>query len=256
MDAGVTSRSLAAMVLWILGYPDRALERSREALTLAREVAHPFSLAYALVFACIICSHRGEMQAVLESADAVIALSREQGFSFWLAEGILFRGQVLTALGKQKPGIAQILEGIAGWRATGAQSYGSAFLGSLAEAYLKAGQTGEGMKSLTEALALAEKTGEHYQEAWLHQLKGELLRTRGSGVEAEQSFRTAIRTAQSQSAKSFELLATTSLARLLAKQGRRDEARVMLAEIYGWFTEGFDTRDLKDAKALLDELKG
>jgi predicted ATPase/class 3 adenylate cyclase len=256
MDAGVTSRSLAAMVLWELGYPDRALERGREALGLAREVAHPFSLAYALVFACIIHLQRGEMQAVLESAEAVIALSREQGFSFWLAEGILLRGQVLTAPGDEESGIAQILEGIAGWRATGAQSYGSAFLGSLAEAYLKTGQTEKGTKVLTEALTLAENTGEHYQEAWLYQLKGELLRTQGSDVEAEQSFRTAIRIAQSQSAKSYELIAATGLARMLAKQGRRDEARTMLADIYGWFTEGFDTRDLKDAKALLDELSG
>jgi predicted ATPase len=254
MDAGVTSRSLAAWMLCKLGYPDRALERSREALSLAREVAHPFSLAYALVFACIIYSLRGEMQAVLESAEALIALSQEQGFSFWLAEGILLRGMALAGLGKEEAGIAGILQGIAGWQATGAQAYGTGFLAILLEAYLKRRDTDEGMRVLTEALATAENTGERHEQAHLYRLKGELLRIQDGDSEAEQSFRTSIRIARSQNAKSVELSATTSLARLLADLGRRDEGHAILAEIYGWFTEGFGTRDLKDAKALLDEL--
>jgi tetratricopeptide (TPR) repeat protein len=125
-------------------------------------------------------------------------------------------------------------------------------------AYLKRGETDEAMRVLIQALAMVESIGERNNEARLYQLKGELLRTRdeASDREAEQSFRTAIRIAQNQHAKSLELRATTSFARLLAKQGQADEARTTLAEIYGWFTEGFDTVDLKDAKTLLDELGG
>ena len=230
------------------------MRRIREAQTLARKVAHPYSLLYALMFASPLHTWRGEAQAALELADAVIALTREQGFPSWTAVGIFSRGYALAAKGDEKKGIAQMLEGSAANRAVGAQSYRTGFLGGLLEAYLKSGQTDEAAKVLAEALGFVENTGERYYEAGLHRLKGELLRMRDSEVEAEQSFRTAIRIAQSQSAKSFELRATMSLARLLAKQGRRDEARAMLAEIYGWFTEGFDTADLKDAKALLDEL--
>ena len=147
-----------------------------------------------------------------------------------------------------------MLEGRAANQAVGAQSSMTGFLGGLLEAYLKGGQTDEAAKILVEALAFVENAGQRYYAAWLYCLKGELMRMRDSEVEAEQSFRVAIRIAQSQSTKSFELRATMSLARLLAQQGRRDEARTMLADIYGWFTEGFDTADLKDAKALLDEL--
>ena len=255
MDAGVTSRSYAAWILCKLGYPGRALERSREALSLAREVAHPFSLAYALVFGfCFVHYKRGEMKSVLESAEALISLSKEQGFSFWLWQGILYRGTALVGLGREEEGIGGIRQGIAGWRASGAKSYGTRFSAMLLEAHLKRGETDEGTRVLNEALTFRESTGERYEEARLYRLKGELMRMRGNDEEAEQSFRTAIQIAQGQSAKSLELRATMSLARLLAKQGRRDEARTMLAEIYGWFTEGFDTADLKDAKRLLEEL--
>jgi predicted ATPase len=150
-----------------------------------------------------------------------------------------------------------MLEGDAANLAVGPRSSMTRFLSGLLEAYLKRGQTDEAAKVLAEALELVENTGQRYQEARLHRLKGELLLMRdGACDQAEQSFRTAIRIAQSQSAKSLELLAMTSLARLLRDTGRRDEARAMLAEIYGWFTEGFDTADLKDAKALLDQLSG
>jgi predicted ATPase len=149
-----------------------------------------------------------------------------------------------------------MLEGIAGWRAVGAQTAVAGFLSGLLQSYLKAGHTDEAEQVLAEALEVRKNTGERHFEAELHRLKGELLRMQDSDVDAEQSFRTAIRIAQSKSAKSFELRAATGLARLLARQGKRDEARTMLAEIYGWFTEGFGTRDLKDAKALLDELSG
>jgi ATP/maltotriose-dependent transcriptional regulator MalT len=169
-------------------------------------------------------------------------------------ESTTSRGYALVGLGKEEAGTAGMLEGIAGWQATGASGYMTQFLAELLEARLRRGQTEEGAKVLAEAFALVENRGERFQEARLYSLKGELTRIQGSDVEAEQGFRTAIQIAQSQSAKSFELRATTSLARLLNAQGKRDEARAMLADIYGWFTEGLDTADLKYAKALLDEL--
>ena len=256
MDPGVTSRTLLAWVLWFLGYSDQSVRKSREALSLARAVAHPFSLAYALTLTGFLHQFRREAQPVLEMAEEVIALSNEQGFSFWLAEGIFLRGWALTAQGEEEKGIAQILQGLADWRATGARAYGTQFLAILAEVYGIRGQINEGMNLLTEALATAENSGERYFEAELYRLRGELLFLQdiSKAGEAEPSFRTAIDVARAQSAKFWELRATMSLVRLLRDTGRRDEARTMLAEIYGWFTEGFDTADLKDAKALLDGL--
>jgi DNA-binding winged helix-turn-helix (wHTH) protein/tetratricopeptide (TPR) repeat protein len=256
LDAGVASRCLAAWLLWELGYPDRSLEKSREAMSLASEVAHPISLANALASAGLTQMWCGETQPALALAEALIALAREKEFSAFLAMGILFHGWALTAQGKEKEGVAQILEGIAGWRATGARGNGTGHLAVLLAAYLKRGDTEEAMPVLSEALAMVQNIGERNNEARLYQLKGELLRARGadSDPEAERSFRTAIRIAQCQHARSLELRAVMSLARLLDARGRRAEARAMLAEIYGWFTEGFDTADLKDAKALLDDL--
>jgi len=256
LDAGVASRSLAACILWELGYPERALKTSREALRLESEVAHPVSLANALAFAGLIYMWCGDTQPALESAEALIALAREKGFSSFLSMGLVISGWALTALGAGKEGIAQIRKGIADWRATGARGNGTGHLAVLLAAYLKRGKTEEAMPVLSEALSMVEEIGERNNEARLYQLKGELLRARGADgdLEAERNFRAAIRIARNQHAKSLELRASTSLARLLHARGRRDEARAMLAEIYGWFTEGFDTADLKDAKSLLDQL--
>ncbi len=254
MEAGVASRCMEAWVLWPLGYPDRALEKSREALSLAREVSHPFSLAYALTFTSAVHTWRGEGQSGQELADAAIALAREQGFPSWVAVGTFNRGYALAAQDEEEKGITQMLEGLAANRAVGARSSMTGFFSGLLPAYLKRGQTDEAAKLLAEGLELVEKDGQRYWEARLYEINGKLMRIRGNDAEAEQNFRTAIRIAQSQSTKSFELRATMSLARLLAQQGRNDEGHAMLAETYGWFTEGFDTADLKDAKALLDQL--
>jgi class 3 adenylate cyclase/predicted ATPase len=256
LDSGVASRCLAGWLLWELGYPEHAVEKSREALSLAGELSHPISLANALASAGVTQMWCGQTQPAMESADALIALAKERGFSSFLAIGTLLRGGVLTAQGKEDEGIGQILEGIAGWRATGARGNGTGHLAVLLAAYLKRGKTEEAMPVLSEALAMVEEIGERNNEARLYQLKGELLRVGGAhgDREAERNFRAAIRIARNQHAKSLELRAATSLARLLNEQSRRDEARTMLNEIYGWFTEGFDTADLKDAKALLDEL--
>ena len=239
-----------------LGDPDRALEKSREALNLAREVSHPFSLAYALTFTSAVHTWRGEGQSAQELADAAIALAREQGFPSWVAVGTFNRGYALAAQDEEEKGITQMSEGLAANRAVGARSSMTGLFSGLLPAYLKRGQTDEAAKLLTEGLELVEKDGQRYWEARLYEIKGKLMRIRGNDAEAEQNFRTSIRIAEGQGAESLKLSATTALARLLRDTGRRGEARTMLAEIYGWFTEGFDTADLMDAKALLDELGG
>jgi predicted ATPase len=173
-----------------------------------------------------------------------------------LAHLTSLRGWAMARQGYHEEGIAQIQEGLAAYRATGSASARPLFLCLLAEACLEAGRLDDGLSALTEALAVADEHEIRHCEAELHRLKGELLLKQdpSNAPEAQRCLERAIEIARKQSAKSLELRATTSLARLLAKQGRRDEARVMLAEIYGWFTEGFDTADLKDAKALLEDL--
>jgi predicted ATPase len=227
-----------------------------------------------ITLACIAVFHqlRHEGQLTQRRAEAVVTLSIEQGFPFWSAWGTILQGWVLAEQGQREEGVAQIRQGLAAYRAIGGEMMRSQFLALLAEVHGKMGQADEGLIALAEAVAAVDKTWERRWEAELYRLKGELtlqkFQISSSRVsitetrplipdpqgEAEACFLKAIKIACKQQAKSLELRATTSLARLLAKQGRRDEARAMLAKIYGWFTEGFDTAELKDAKALLDEL--
>jgi len=256
-DSGVTCLSRAAVVLWELGYPDQALQRIRAALTLAQELSHPLSLAYALDLAAGVHLLRREAQAAQEHAEAMIALSREQGFSLRLAEGTIFRGWALAAQGRAEEGIAQMRQGLAAVPATGVEVARPYYLAVLAEAYGRLGQIEEGLAVLAEALAVVHKIGQHGIEGLLYWLKGQL--TLQSKVpspksqvekEAEKCFLKAIEIGRRQQAKSLELRAVMSLVRLW-QQGKKKQARQMLAEIYNWFTEGFDTADLKEAKALL-----
>jgi predicted ATPase len=194
----------------------------------------------------------------LERADTAIAMAREHGFFVIGALGTLDRGWALAEQGNEAEGLSEMHRGLTAYPASGAGLGLPYQLARFAEVYSRTGQIQEGLKSLTEALALTEKTGERRWLAELHRLKGVLtLQSPPGGFqhEAEESFQRAISIARGQQAKSLELRAVMSLARLFATQGKRDEARAMLAEIYGWFTEGFDTTDLKDAKALLDELR-
>ncbi|MBI3799008.1 MAG: AAA family ATPase [Deltaproteobacteria bacterium] len=275
MDHGVVvARSFAALTLWVLGYPDQALKRSQEALTLAQKLSHPFSLSYALDQAAALYLSRREAWAAQEQAETVIALCTEQGFPISLAQGTIMRGWALTEQGQSEEGIAQIRHGLAAWRATGAEASRPLFLTLLAGAYGKAGQVEEGLSALSEALTLVNITGEYSRGAELYRLKGELT-LKQSGVRSPESevpdtqhptpstqaeaeaaacFLKAIEIARTQSARSLELRAVMSLARLWQQQGKQAEARQVLAEVYGWFTEGFDTKDLQEAKALLEEL--
>jgi predicted ATPase len=191
-----------------------------------------------------------------EQAEGLIALSHEQGFTFRWAQGVTLLGWALVKQERKEEGIAQIRQGLAATRASGAELWPPHFFALLAEACGEAGQADEGLTAITEALDLTSSTGHAFYETELFRLKGELLlmQSDSHAAQAESCFQSAIEVALRQCAKSWELRATVSLARLLRDTDRRDEARAMLAEIYNWFTEGFDTADLKEAKALLEEL--
>jgi predicted ATPase len=257
VDAGVLCLSHTAWTLWYLGYPDQALKRGNETLALAQTLSHPFSFAFALQSVGVLRQYRREAHTVQEAAESAIALSAEHGFT-WFALATILRGWAMAEQRRNEEGIAQIQEGLAMSRATGSGLNRPYFLCLLAEACTKSGRLDDGLSALTEALAAADEHENHFYEAEMHRLRGELLLKQNNSnvTEAQSCFQCAIAIARKQSGKSLELRATTSLARLLATQGRRDEARTMLSEIYGWFTEGFDTADLKDAKALLEELSG
>jgi predicted ATPase len=239
-----------------MGYADQALERIREALTLAHKLAHPFSLAFALFQAALLHYHRREGQAAQAQAEAVIALCIEHGFPLWVAGGRILRGWALAEQGEIEEGVTQLRQGLAAWRAVGTEVGRPYWLAMLAEAYGEGGQAAEGLSVLAEALATVDKSGERRWKAELYRLKGAVLLTRSAEkhTEAETCFRQALDIAHQQQAKSLELRAATSLSRLWQQQGKRTEARALLAPIYGWFTEGFDTIDLQEAKALLDAL--
>jgi predicted ATPase len=257
LDPGMASRCYAAWALWALGYPEQAHQRIDEGLSLAQELPHRFSLAAALGYAAWQHQLRREGPTVQARAEAAISLSTEQGFPHWLVVGTFLRGWALAAQGQAEEGIAQLQQGLAAWRAIGTKLGLPAILLLLAEAYGKAGQVEVGLQTLAEALALVNQTQERVYEAELYRLQGELLLARSAEhyAEAETCFRQALDVARHQQAKSWELRAATSLSRLWQQQGKRAEARELLASIYGWFTEGFDTADLQDARALLHELE-
>lgn len=254
-DPGVSAMAWAAWTLWFLGYPDQALERSQEALALAQELDHPFTLGFALNIAgSFFHQLRREAQTAQERNEAMMQLSTEEGFPLFQVLGATFQGWTLAMAGQVEAGIAQMRQGLATWQAMGTGMQRPHLLALLAEACGSAGRAEEGLSALGEALAFVQSSDERYYEAEIHRLKGKLLLMQGDEAEAEANFHKAIEVARRQSARSWELRATVSLCRLWQKQGRTDEARQMLAEIYGWFTEGFDTPDLKEAKTLLEGL--
>ena len=263
-DPGVTCRTIAALALWALGYPEQAMHSGREALLLARQLGDPFSLAFALSHVAVLHAALREGQAVQAMAEAALALAEEQDFAFWLARGKFLRGWALAIQGAGEAGISQMRQGMEATRATGAEVGLSGFLALLAEAHGVVAQPERGLEVLSQALAQVDKTGERWWEAELHRLQGILLLQSEpapptSGVcasheAAEACFRRAISIARHQQAKSWELRAAMSLARLWQSQGKRAAAHALLAEIHDWFTEGFQTPDLRETRILLDEL--
>jgi predicted ATPase len=269
--------SFTAWSLWFLGYPDQALARMSDALALAQEYPDSYGQAWALLVSSEIHEHRREAQLTLERAAASTALATKLGFPSILAMGTIMRGWALARQGQGEEGIAQIRQGITAWRTMGVELQGPHSLSLLAEAYEKVGQIEEGLTVLAEALTMVNKNGERGWEAELYRLKGELLlhpsrvgiaHQNVSLIEvgavgrahpteedkAEACFLKAIEIAQRQQAKSWELRASTSLSRLWQQQGKIKQAHKVLSRIYNWFTEGFNTKDLQEAKALLDSL--
>jgi predicted ATPase/DNA-binding winged helix-turn-helix (wHTH) protein len=262
-DPGVICLATLARALWALGYPDQALQRSQDAVALAQELGHPFSLAFALYFSAVVCQYCREWQEVQRFADALMALSAEQEFAQQLAQGQIMIGWTLVERGQVAEGIEQIRQSMSAYRATGSDLGRSSYLVLLAGAYDKAGEAEAGLTALAGAMTAVEQNRICFNEAEIYRLKGELLLRRATGTsgapagpcpEAEACMQQALNVARRQGAKSLELRAAMSLSRLWRQQGRRQAARRLLAGIYGRFTEGFRTLDLREAKALLDEL--
>ncbi len=255
-DPSVTCLSWASLVDWYLGYPDQALARSHQALTAARKLGHPFSLAFALALATRLHQLCRTWHRVEEHAEATLALASEQGFTFFVAWATRMQGRALIERGQIKQGIRLLGDGLDTDPKTPGSLFQPYWFALLAEGYGRAEQTVEGLSLLTQALALANASEERWYEAELHRLQGELLgrQTPSDPLQAEACFHRAHGVARSQLAKSWELRAATSLARLWQQQGKQSEARELLAPVYEWFTEGFDTADLKDAAVLLEAL--
>jgi predicted ATPase len=255
VDIGVVCRSFVPWPLWCLGYPDRALRTSQEALTLAKELAHPYSVAIALARLGQVHQLRREVGAVYACAEALVTLATAQGFTHYAALGRGLQDWALAVQSGEPLRLAQCRQGIVSQQARGINMAQAQKCALLAELQAQAQQVAAGLETLAEAWALVQPTGEVYYAAELHRLQGELLLQQDGAntTQAEACFQQALTIARRQRAKSWELRAATSLARLW-QQGKRAEAYELLAPLYGWFSEGFDTADLQDAQALLQAL--
>jgi hypothetical protein len=253
-DAGVVALVYAALNLWQLGWPDRGLARAREAVALARRLNDPFNLAHALFFEATLHWLRRDATAQRQRAAETIALSEAQGFPLWLALGRTFEAAA-RAVGGEPGAVADVLAGLALAAGTGSQAGAPTLFALLGEAQLAAGLLAEARGAVEMGLSLAAQTGQRIYDAELHRLQGEIVRAAGgSPALAEARFHGALEIARAQEGKSAELRAATSLARLWRDEGKRDEARELLAPLYAWFSEGFDTGDLVAARRLLEEL--
>jgi predicted ATPase len=239
--------------LFCLGFPDQALAQSEPAIAEARRLAHPVTLAVTLGCGAILLSLVGDDAALDEWVDQLVAVTTEQEIPSWRALGTIHRGWVKVKNGDVTEGIFLLRNAMAAFRAIGAELFMPHYIALLASACELAGQIEEAVTLLDDGLKMG-RTGEHWLEAELNRHKGELLLRQGCSEAAEELYRKALSIAEEQEAKLWELRAAVSLARLRRDQGRQGEARDLLAPVYGWFTEGFDTPDLKDAKALLDAL--
>jgi class 3 adenylate cyclase/predicted ATPase len=255
-DPSVSPLGVAACNLWYLGHADGSLGRAHEAVTLARTLGEPITLAWALFRETIVHTLRRDWRAQRERAAEVIALADIHGFPHWRGLGRMFHGLARVNAGEGADALTEVAEGLALAAGTGNRGGAPGLFAALADGQRVAGQYAEALGAVESGLAVATATGQHFWNAGLHRLKGELLLATdpASSAEADALFCRALDIARAQEAKSFELRAATSLARLWQRQGKRAEARALLAPVYGWFTEGFDTGDLVEAKALLDEL--
>jgi len=229
----------------------------QEALALARSLDHPFSVSYACHFGAGVHQWRRDRQAVRDVEDEALALDTEHGFGLFLTAGAIQRGWLLAEDGREEEGLAQMRDGLARHRAIGAEVLAPAFLALVAGVHEKLGRLAEGLSVVSEAFVAGQRSGQHYWEAELYRLRGALMRPSAVAADdAESSFLQAVGVARSQKAKSLEVRSAKSLSRLWAGQGKVREAHALLSGVYSWFTEGFDTADLIDAKSLLEELEG
>jgi adenylate cyclase len=257
VDFGVFALSYMSHALWGLGYPEQAAQRSGEALALAQDVYDPFSLALAQAYAAMLHQLRQEPQPTSEHADMALTLCTEHSMAYYLAWATIMQGWALAEQGRLQEGIIQVQQGLTAFQATGGRLRLPYYLALLAEMYGHSQQVEKGLHLVDEAFTDMQQTGERYWEAELHRLKGELLLVHATAphTAAEASLHQALEIARRQQTKSLELRAATSLARLWQSQGKRQAAHDLLAPVYRWFTEGFETADLQDAKTLLAALE-
>jgi predicted ATPase len=255
-DRGVTAHALAGWCHVYLGHPDRALAVSEEAVALAKRVEHPLSLAFALALSGLVHLERGELDRTRERAEEIVGLCERLGFPLYLGVGRVLRGRARVESGEGEAGIAEMQQAMGELAAIGSGIGAPAILWALADTLRRVGRHDEALGALALGVAQADQKGEHFYDAELQRLRAEtLLDMDGNAVEeAEALFGQSLEIARRQEAKSFELRAATSLARVWQRQGKREAARALLAPLYAWFTEGFDTRDLQDAKTLLEDL--
>jgi len=254
-NAGVTHRCYLALALWHLGFPDQSVQLNGEMIELARAINHRFSLGYALHHTGWLHQHCRLGTQAQAAGDEQVRIAAEQGFKLWHASGTLYAASGLLLQGQLEQGLRLLQEGLDAYRGTGAELAVPYYLSVLAEGCTQAGRFAEAQVALDEALTLVEKNDERFQEAELHRLKGELLLAElDNHAAAEELFVRAVEIAQRQESKAWKLRATTSLARLWQRQGRREEAFRALSAAYGAFTEGFTMPDLVDAAALLESL--
>jgi predicted ATPase len=251
-----------ALILWSCGYPEQALEQSHEALQQAQRLSHAFTLAQTTCKVALLHVFRREPVAAAKRAEASIDLCREHGVSFWLPFVRVVYGWALFWQGQAEQGLGEMQEGVQAFCTPSRRLFVPLLLALQAEAHLKLGQSSEAYTAISEALTIIDQNGEGWWEAELYRLKGEQLRQAGAKRQAstvdtdvEACFQQALDVARQQQAKSLELRAAMGLARLWQSRDKRQDAYELLAPVYGWFTEGFDTADLKEAKVLLDELE-
>ena len=272
-DLGVVAKNVFSWALWFLGYPDQAARISEESVALAQKLEHPHTLAFALTFDLVVRIYRRELQGFKEMAEELTRLSKEKGFIYWEMHGIFYMGYIQALEGQVEEGLTKMQQAIDTLDAIGAGTCFTRLYTRIMEVHILSGQAYKGLDVFEKAMEVLRTYDERYCEAELYRLKGELLlikaeegnkqkekpkkdknKTGKLEKEAEALFTKAIEVSRKQQAKSWELRAVMSLSRLWQKQGKKEEARKMLKEVYDWFSEGFDTADLKEAKAFLEEL--
>jgi predicted ATPase len=253
---GVAVLCFRSLALWMLGCPEAALADAEQALRDAREIGQAATLMYALAFTSLSHIQCGDYATATTHSDELVALEEEKGALFWKLPGMMSQGSILTSTGKPSDAVQKLAAGMSGWRSTGATLFVPLWLSYLARAHGELRQFDDAWRCIGEAITVMEATKETWCEAEVHRSAGEiaLKLPTPDAAKAEAYFERALAVARAQQAKSWELRAAISMARHWRDQGKRDEARALVAPIYSWFTEGFDTLDLKDAKALLDQL--